>query len=239
MVKLHNNEKGFGAVEGLLIVVIVVLIGVVGWFVYKNHNKTTNNTTATSTTTTTPKKTTSTPATVDPYAGWKSYTLQYEKLTLKYPSTWTVDDQSTATAKHDEVTFNATDNFSFTINDGIQNGGDPLPLVNNDPVTVQYLGNTTYLVFIHPRVPQANGPSVPYTSTVGSAILLGDANNQASFFKDKNVIGGDQYNGVNGPEGSYTAISMGYGGKNNMTIQNAKTDTEYKNSVLVIQSMHY
>lgn len=35
MGKLRNNEKGFGAVEGLLIVAVVVLIGVVGYMVTK------------------------------------------------------------------------------------------------------------------------------------------------------------------------------------------------------------
>jgi hypothetical protein len=52
--KLKSNEKGFGAVEALLIVVIVVLIGVVGWVVYKNHN---NKSTPVSSTTSVKTKT--------------------------------------------------------------------------------------------------------------------------------------------------------------------------------------
>ena len=44
------NSKGFGAVEGLLVLVIVILIGVVGWFVYKNHNKKTPVSTTVATT---------------------------------------------------------------------------------------------------------------------------------------------------------------------------------------------
>jgi hypothetical protein len=71
MSKLHSNEKGFGAVEGLLIVAVVVLLGVVGYMVYHNHNKTatttptaTNNTTSTTPTkTTTPTTTPTQPAT--------------------------------------------------------------------------------------------------------------------------------------------------------------------------------
>ena len=54
MKKLKSNEKGFGAVEALLIVVIVVLIGVVGWVVYKNHN---NKSTPVSSTTSVKTKT--------------------------------------------------------------------------------------------------------------------------------------------------------------------------------------
>lgn len=239
MNKLSKNQKGFTAFEVTVVILIVVLIGVVGWLVYRNYHK---NSPAYSTAlikpATTTKPTTPTPP-VNPYASWKSYALTYEKLTLMYPANWTVADQSSATAKHDEVTLSSTDGFSFSINDGIQNGGDPLPLVSSDPVAVKYLGNPAYLVFVNPKVAQAYGPPVPDTSVVGGAILLTDANNQASFPADKNVIGSSQYNGVNGPEGSYTFITMGYNVKNNMPITNAKTDTEYKNGELVIQSMHY
>jgi hypothetical protein len=39
MRKLKNNEKGFGAVEAILIVIIVLLIGAVGYLVYKDKHK--------------------------------------------------------------------------------------------------------------------------------------------------------------------------------------------------------
>ncbi len=88
MGKLRNDEKGFGAIEGLLIVVVVVLLGVVGYMVYKNHNKTTNSATTANTAATTPTKTTTTtPAKpVDPYAGWQTYSNS--QVSFKYPSGW-------------------------------------------------------------------------------------------------------------------------------------------------------
>jgi hypothetical protein len=56
---MKNNEKGFGAVEGLLVLLIVIIIGVAGWFVYdRSHNKTTPTSTTTPATTTTPTTTT-------------------------------------------------------------------------------------------------------------------------------------------------------------------------------------
>ena len=243
MKKLNKNEQGFSAVEIVLVVVIVVLIGVVGYMVYKNHHKSKTADSATTSSSVKPpstiKTSNATKQPVDPYAGWKSYTLQYEKLTLRYPSNWTVSDQSTAAGKHDTVTLNGPGNFSFDIDDGIQNGGDPLSLANNDPVALTYLGNPVYMVFVHPKVPQADGPSVPDTSVVSGAMMLTNANNQASFPVDKNVMGSSQYNGVNGPEGSYMAFAMGYSGKDNMPLAAAKADTQYGNSRLVIQSMHY
>ncbi len=39
MTKKLKNEKGFSAVEFILILVIIILIGAVGYFVYKNHHK--------------------------------------------------------------------------------------------------------------------------------------------------------------------------------------------------------
>lgn len=49
MIKKSKNQKGFSAVELVLVIVIVALIGVVGWLVYKNHHKTTATATITST----------------------------------------------------------------------------------------------------------------------------------------------------------------------------------------------
>lgn len=47
MGKLKDNQKGFGAVEAVLVLVIVILIGVVGYMVYRNHHKTTTASVAT------------------------------------------------------------------------------------------------------------------------------------------------------------------------------------------------
>jgi hypothetical protein len=62
--KLQNNQKGFTAVEGLLIVLIIVVIGAVGYMVYHNDHKTKTvsvSTTASNKPATT-TKTTTTPA---------------------------------------------------------------------------------------------------------------------------------------------------------------------------------
>ncbi len=40
---MTRNQKGFGAIEGLLIVVAVGLIGFVGWYVWSSKNKTAKN----------------------------------------------------------------------------------------------------------------------------------------------------------------------------------------------------
>ncbi len=89
MVKLNNNEKGFGIIEGLLIVAVVVLLGYVGYMVYKNHNKTTNNS-STITSTTTPATKSTTPTTTPVQA-----TAQYGTITgsASYPSSGLPTDE--------------------------------------------------------------------------------------------------------------------------------------------------
>ena len=103
MKKLKDNQRGFSAVEVVLVFVIVALIGVAGWLVYKNHHKitttasTTTSTTKPATTSTTTNNTTSTQAS-NPYSGWQTYTNS--QVSFKYPSDWKAsngpgDSQST------------------------------------------------------------------------------------------------------------------------------------------------
>ena len=177
MCKLRNNEKGFGAVEGLLIVVIVVLIGVVGWFVYKNHNKTTNNTTTSNTATTAPTKTASTPQSVDPYAGWKTYTSPDEKFTLKYPTDWTVSNESASGILKESIDLWGPNNFrlnytlvkydsTFTVSEAqkeAQAVGNPDPVKDNaynviSNFTPNNLSKALYVVSTSSDVGEAGGP---------------------------------------------------------------------------------
>jgi hypothetical protein len=79
---MKKNQKGFGAVEGLLILVIVGLIGFVGWYVWhskNNANKALTNAGVSSSATITK---------TNPYAGWKQYCSNQEKSCFKYPLRW-------------------------------------------------------------------------------------------------------------------------------------------------------
>lgn len=57
---MKHNEKGFGAVESVLVLVIVVLIGIVGFMVYNNNKKTNDKETDNATTNSSAKQETST-----------------------------------------------------------------------------------------------------------------------------------------------------------------------------------
>ncbi len=81
------NQKGFSAVEILLVVLVVGLISAVGYLVYMNrHPKTATNSVTTASTVANTTKTSEKPA-VDPYEGWQAYSAR--GFSVKYPPKWT------------------------------------------------------------------------------------------------------------------------------------------------------
>src|SRR5438876_1797095 len=82
-----KSQKGFTALEGLLILAIVGILGFTGWYVWNAHNKTsdtlTNADSANSSVAKYSKKTTK-----DPTADWVAYSNKDGVFSLKYPKTW-------------------------------------------------------------------------------------------------------------------------------------------------------
>lgn len=92
---MRTNQKGFSAVEAVLILIVIALLAFAGWYVWKKNNKDTEPKSG-SATSQNQQKDEIKPAEkkVDPYAGWKSGELVYEKLTYKYPADWKQDLKS-------------------------------------------------------------------------------------------------------------------------------------------------
>ncbi len=104
MGKLENNQKGFSAIEIVLVVVILALIGVVGWLVYKNRHQSTNTVNSAKTSTNTPAVSSNAPAktstptsmpthatttptfTSGPQSGWETYTNAAVGFSISYPN---------------------------------------------------------------------------------------------------------------------------------------------------------
>lgn len=87
-----KNNKGFGAIEALLIVVIIGILGFTGWYVWNSHKKTNSIYNAAnqvnSSTTTYPKGSAKKKPAVDPTADWVAYSSKEGQYSLKYPKTW-------------------------------------------------------------------------------------------------------------------------------------------------------
>ena len=102
MNKITKSQKGFTAVEGLLILLILVLVGAVGYFVYHNdhQSKTLNATTADKTTSSKSNISNSnkTVSAANAYAGWNTYTSSDNTYTVRYPANWVTDPCSKTNA---------------------------------------------------------------------------------------------------------------------------------------------
>lgn len=87
------NSKGFGVVEGLLIVIIVGLICGAGYYVYK-ANKNTNESLHNTGNSEAIRSEAQEETDMDPTVGWKTYTSSNPKFSFKYPSEWNVVEEN-------------------------------------------------------------------------------------------------------------------------------------------------
>ncbi len=74
---MKRGQKGFGVIEGLLIVIIVLLVGFIGYYVYHSRN---------STSATSNNPTNSSDSTI--YNGWQSYSDSAAEYSVKLPTGW-------------------------------------------------------------------------------------------------------------------------------------------------------
>lgn len=110
---MKTNQKGFSAVEIILVIVVVGLIGVVGFMVYKNHNKTTSNSTATTTntpatSTAQPTAKTTTPKEISD--DWLEYKAPH--YSVKFADGWVItkkqgDGSGLFTTNNNDLTYKA------------------------------------------------------------------------------------------------------------------------------------
>ena len=220
---MKGNQKGFTAVEGLLILVIVGLIGFVGWFVYDSKNKSESNyNSAASTATNSVAKST------NKYAGWNSYTLKYEKLSFKYPSSWQVKDQSQNNS--DSVILTGPNNFSVLIT----TGGLGHPSLDYEPAilaadAVKFAGTSAYLDYI------GGIPSAP-KDMVYQAVLSKSKTDSLDSLSSK-AVGQNSGSGGNLGISIYYADSSGeYTGK---TLTVVKADQNYSDAKNLLESASY
>jgi hypothetical protein len=143
-------SSGFSIVESLLVLVVIGILGFTGWYVY--HAKQTsdkNYSAAASTTVPTYKK--------NPYAGWKTASLQYEKVSFKYPSSWQLSNTSkdeqvtggTATPGADTAVLTSPNGLLVSLESGVAGVGDSngIDSVLPGAQPINTLGGSYYLDF--------------------------------------------------------------------------------------------
>jgi hypothetical protein len=89
-----GTEEGFGLVGILIVIVLLIVVGGTGTYVWHRDHKAKPSTGSTTQSKSTTSSTKSAPPPTDPYAGWKTYTSTFEKLSFRYPSNWTATPSS-------------------------------------------------------------------------------------------------------------------------------------------------
>lgn len=85
---MKKNQSGFSIVEVLLVIVAILLLAGAGWYVYSSRKQASN----TSSTESSNSTVSDTSEAKDPYAGWKTYTINGQGVSFKYPGDWTLGD---------------------------------------------------------------------------------------------------------------------------------------------------
>lgn len=200
--KMQQFKLGFSLVKGVLLIVLIAIISFVAWYVL--HTQMTIDKTLKPLSTSTPsfKKTVkaktspsptpiaksvtptpTTPATNNPYAGWKTATLQYEKLSFQYPANWTLANSSYATGSTnpinascvtpgaDTATLALPDGESMLFNTGLICGARIGNQVASVPITT--LGANYYISIVDDDSSASdNGqPTKACLSTVGYTLV--------------------------------------------------------------------
>jgi len=238
MINLKKNESGFGAIEAILVVVIVAAIAGVGWYVWKAKKNTlaTYNGTASVSATTKPAAQTS-----NPYSGWKSYTLQFEKISFKYPSDWTITDTSSTSNSspdvspgQDNVTVKSNDPMEIVIqtgDTGVDYGCPSNKVLSSTPIKL--LGSTQYLNFLggcdedSPANNNVSGGSI-YTSATALYPFPSSKNISIS----KTAVAGTE-TPVNSFTITYSTTSASY------PVSHFQQDKNYATAVKILESMTY
>jgi hypothetical protein len=197
---------------------------------YNDHKTKTVSTTTTSTNkpATTTKTSTTTQA-PNPYAGWNTYTLKQEKLTFKYPSSWTLKDMSDSNNDFEVLT--GSNNFQMTIGAGADVSAVGFPyggssVVQADPIT--FAGQSGYIDL---WTDDGSGSSSIYS------MWLSQSSTQAhDFFPSKNI--------TENASNSYVVALMDYKAPNATSFTNeplsyVENDANYKDAKLIISSMTY
>lgn len=153
---MKTNQKVFSALEAILIVIVVGVLALAGWYVWKkNHDKESKNNPAVTQTQNQDENGQEEP---DPYAGWKSSELVYEKIKYKYPENWNRQLESTpsgvtGTVKpgSDNLTLTGPDSeMQLVVRTGLDGVGSAVGQVVTDSVPVTLLGGQHYLNFYVP-----------------------------------------------------------------------------------------
>jgi len=234
MKKLNTDNNGFSAFEFLLVIVTLAIIGIAGYFVAKHIDKKTLNPVSTTVS-----------STSDPYSGWKTATLLYEKIKYQYPSNWTVTNESSAGGcaepGSDDIYLTSPNNEQIQLRTGVSCIGDAGAVDFGTSIPITALGQNLYLAFENWA---GEGPPGPPNYPEFACLGITSTPNTPLDFVSKNIILPDSTTIDN-----FTNSSFCYYPYNELNDKDSPTSTESVSTIenspdfatakLVFESMHY
>jgi type II secretory pathway pseudopilin PulG len=225
MGKISNNtnkNKGFTLVEVLLLIVVLILVGGLGYLGFKQVNK--KSKTSSSSTTATTAKT----AAVDPYAGWKTGTLKYEKLSFKYPSNWNLVDSSVTGI--DILKLISPTGSQIYLDAAFGSSGTTAVVVDSTPIT--FLGGRDYLNALGDRA-NADGPN----ALVSNECIGTTPTTALPDIKTKNITASAAAGGT--AIGDPARIIFCFSPLSPNTSESIKASVDFATAKLIFESMKY
>ncbi len=219
MRKLYPQDNGFAVVGVLLVIGILVIIGA-GFFVLKHIE---NN------------SYTSANLNLANNKDWVTGNLKYEGASFKYPAKWKISaDQSDGTYdKTDNITLTGDHGFTVTIENGTFGSGESPPeVVGSVPLT--FIGQKGYMDLLSEDTAAASQPA-QFDGTVGAVELSRSSSNNYDFFPSK-AASLSKYQGALDIMANYTNNDGSY---KTMSVSSAKSDPNYKDVLLLIESFKY
>lgn len=112
---MNKKQRGFSAVEVILVIIVIAILIFVGWYAWKARHK--DDKPSISTSAAKPQEPMDKDKNKDEYAGWKTYTSSGEGFSVKYPADWSMkkgsaNSSGTFDASMDAVSFTGPNGFS-------------------------------------------------------------------------------------------------------------------------------
>lgn len=233
-----NNRRKTLKIIGIIASAVVVVAGI-GFSIYawqqsQQPKPSAENKSAQTTPKEEEKTTPSTTPSADPYAGWLSATLQYEKVTLKYPSTWKLTNTSTpynenypVTPGYDKAKLVSPTGLTVTIDTGVSGiGGGPYGNRVFSATPIATLGGSYYLGF----GAYGSESDLVLKGTIGTT-----SDKSAVWPSSKNI------SSLNGE--TINNISMAYydtsGNAIEKQVSDFRNDASYNDALMIIKSLTY
>ncbi len=242
MNKILKNKRGFTVIEALLIILVIAVVGFGGYYVWH-----TQHTSKTSTTTAATKPSTeTTTATPNPYAGWETATLQYEKITYKYPSDWTVTNYSggpgCVTPGSDYIYLTSPSNEQVELRTGVSCIGDAGAVDYGTAIPISSLGQNLYIVFENWAGDVSPGPTYPQFA----CLAMTSSPNTPLDFVSRNILINDTTisNRTTNDSFCYYPYNQSAANTTNTSppvesVSSIENSPDFTTAKLIFESMHY